>query len=133
MRILVPVDRPWEIVGQGVDDVSVAFDGVDGGQQFGDRNTSQLGCGVGRQPRHQHEGALMRQRVRQCQGRIVGAHFDVAVVAADDIDIESAWPPTLFAHAVRRVLELVGPPQPPRAVEAGIVWPRPTTASRSSS
>ncbi|KQQ22024.1 hypothetical protein ASF48_01980 [Rathayibacter sp. Leaf299] len=28
MRILVPVDRPWEIVGGGPDDVSVASDGV---------------------------------------------------------------------------------------------------------
>ena len=49
---------------------------VDGGDEVGDRTArpvvAQHGVGVGLEPRHEHEGPLVRSRVRQGEARQVG-------------------------------------------------------------
>src|SRR5215467_932129 len=63
---------------------------VDAGGQIGDSaETWQLGAGIGIEPRHEDERALVRTRVRQRQ-RGIGACLRVA---GDDVDVERAWSP----------------------------------------
>ena len=79
---------------------------VDAGEQGRDRPVAgEHGRRVDVVPGGEHEGALVRPRVRQRELRVVAA----LAGHGDDVDVEGARPPADQAHPVERRLDLVQP------------------------